>query len=586
MIVRAHVRALASNPSSPQVLDDLAGCVVARCTGDAASRVGARTAQVKARERQTVIGVPKDGAQRIELVEAELAVEQIAVDQPEALFQIKRAQHLAGNDTAGEVWCVLGYGRDDSIGECFLFSWVRPVSRRRQVRRDVLYEQTCDMLACRRERRIERRGDQHFDNRCTGPAVTAGVDIGTLQIRHTRPDDDAGAMVVLLVSAGARKKIRKLGQRDVHAKRARARLDRAKPAVGIGVDIAFGHEIAEQQLRRNMIAMAAPAIWFATGVQRAIEFLSSRLPEVAETTTDSAALVLLLVVPLAHFPMMDRSDTRLADSFARTVLENLPPGAVLFVTGDNQVGPFGYLHHVEGLRSDIELRSWNNTVYSNRLGSPLLPEDERDRLIARYVAESGNPVFSVPRRIRPHQDHGAYVRVGKQGGIVPEPAFAQWLDYALVLYENGLARETHERRFLHERLTDFSDMLIRDGHLQIVNLPAPWVQLRNRLMQTFPGQLALLEVAVDSPVVQENLPQLAGLIRAAEQRLPPHAGDTGRFYFHAGRVALMQEDCTLAQGYFKRSIDYYPREDNESHSALKSLAESSTTPSCTGQTIH
>lgn len=51
----------------------------------------------------------------------------------------------------------------------------------------------------------------------------------------------------------------------------------------------------------------------------------------------------------------DRSRYRIADDFARAVLESLPPGAHLAATDDNVLFALLYLHFVEGLRPDIHL---------------------------------------------------------------------------------------------------------------------------------------------------------------------------------------------------------------------------------------
>jgi tetratricopeptide (TPR) repeat protein len=51
----------------------------------------------------------------------------------------------------------------------------------------------------------------------------------------------------------------------------------------------------------------------------------------------------------------DRSDYRIADDFSRTLLSALPPGAHLSASDDNILFVLIYLHHVEGLRPDVDL---------------------------------------------------------------------------------------------------------------------------------------------------------------------------------------------------------------------------------------
>ena len=80
------------------------------------------------------------------------------------------------------------------------------------------------------------------------PAVRARIEIGALQIVERRADDDAGAVVVLRRLAGAAEEVRQLRQRHVHAEGARAGLDAGEAATQLGLDGAFRHQIAEQQL--------------------------------------------------------------------------------------------------------------------------------------------------------------------------------------------------------------------------------------------------------------------------------------------------------------------------------------------------
>jgi tetratricopeptide (TPR) repeat protein len=67
----------------------------------------------------------------------------------------------------------------------------------------------------------------------------------------------------------------------------------------------------------------------------------------------------VLVVPAAMLVLgwnrFDRSDYRIADDFSRTLLATLPPGAHLSASDDNILFVLIYLHHVEGLRPDVDL---------------------------------------------------------------------------------------------------------------------------------------------------------------------------------------------------------------------------------------
>ena len=317
----------------------------------------------------------------------------------------------------------------------------------------------------------------------------------------------------------------------------------------------------------TLVAMAAPALWFATGVTTFLEALAARLTAFKGLAENLIAAILLASIPVQLYPAQDRSETRLADSFARSVLYSLPAHAVLFVSGDSQIGPLGYLHHVEGVRDDIELHSWENTVFANRLGSPFLPESERDQLVADYISETRRPVFSIPRWFAPHTDYGAYIQAAAQPNTIYLPGLGQWLDYALTLYEKDLVREAHSQRFLFQRLGDFSSMLVPRGDNSTETVPPEWMALRARLLQTFPGQLSLLEALYADTGNTGRIPMMAALIARAEERMPDAAdqGALGRFFFLAGQVSLMNTgDRDSAIQYFNSSIDAYPQADNDS----------------------
>src|SRR3982751_2754747 len=90
--------------------------VVPRSTRDSAAGVGARAAKVEALERHAVIGRTDHGTGAEQLVEAHLAVENVAADQPKAALEVERRVDLASKHRFGEARCVAIHRRDDRIG--------------------------------------------------------------------------------------------------------------------------------------------------------------------------------------------------------------------------------------------------------------------------------------------------------------------------------------------------------------------------------------------------------------------------------------------------------------------------------------
>src|SRR3954471_360822 len=91
-----------------------------------------------------------------------------------------------------------------------------------QFRRDVLAEQARDVLALRRKAVIERRGDQHLDDRLFRPTLQARIEIRALHVRKRRRDDDSRRVMRSALLARQASEIGQLRERDVHPERPRA----------------------------------------------------------------------------------------------------------------------------------------------------------------------------------------------------------------------------------------------------------------------------------------------------------------------------------------------------------------------------
>ncbi len=110
-----------------------------------------------------------------------------------------------------------------------------------------------------------------------------------------------------------------------------------------------------------------------------------------------AALGFALVVGtfLAHAPTNDRRDYTWARDYARTLLEALPPNAVLFTHADVETGAVGYLHHVEGVRPDVTLYNDIGVVFSNRLFRVPASRETKAAALTDFVRKTDRPVFTT-----------------------------------------------------------------------------------------------------------------------------------------------------------------------------------------------
>ena len=83
-------------------------------------------------------------------------MENIAIDQAKALFEIQWRQELAANHGGFEVRRVARHGLDHKIAEGFAFMRIFPVPAIGKLRCDVLHKEARDMLSLGCERIVER----------------------------------------------------------------------------------------------------------------------------------------------------------------------------------------------------------------------------------------------------------------------------------------------------------------------------------------------------------------------------------------------------------------------------------------------
>ena len=105
-----------------------------------------------------------------------------------------------------------------------------------------------------------------------------------------------------------------------------------------------------------------------------------------------AGAVLVVASASANWRANDRSDSDFAAWYAEAMFDPLPPDAALFVHGDAS-GPLGYYRYVAERRPDIALYNLHGLVFGNRLYDPLLPPEEKARMLDRFVGSTDRPVF-------------------------------------------------------------------------------------------------------------------------------------------------------------------------------------------------
>src|ERR1700730_500820 len=111
-----------SNPGDAlalEVTQDLPSGVVARRTGDAASRMASRTAQIETRNRTSIIRVTQHRTRREDLPQIERPVKNIAADKSECSLKVERGKDLPRQHRAPKVRRKIIDRLDHEIGDGF-----------------------------------------------------------------------------------------------------------------------------------------------------------------------------------------------------------------------------------------------------------------------------------------------------------------------------------------------------------------------------------------------------------------------------------------------------------------------------------
>ena len=339
--------------------------------------------------------------------------------------------------------------------------------------------------------------------------------------------------------------------------------------------LGFSFEFLWQAVFRPypVISYLALAFWFGLGSTWLTAWLKARLPG-REPLAGLLTPVLLVSIALQGYRLNDRSDTRWVENYGRSLLNALPVNAVYFAADDLEVGVLGYLQKVQGIRPDIELRNWENLVFSNRLASPFATAEVQQTAMANYMASNQQPVFASSLIIAPREYRGGFFRYTPAAATtaIINPAMHAVQDQLLDLWESGNIRDLHERHYLYLRLVSFTRQYV---HLVLAGASmteADYVRLE-RLQNTFPGRLTTLEVLLplNKPASKPVLMEIALSAQAQIPAETPRASKALLFEY-LGRLEMMAPmNVEAAIGYFEASIHFNPVPQNTSLCPLRYL---------------
>jgi len=139
-------------------------------------------------------------------------------------------------------------------------------------------------------------------------------------------------------------------------------------------------------------AYATVAIWMALGLMHL-----ARVRKIAIPFVYLLCAIVLSVTAVISARTNLRAGYDWSSRYAHAILRSLPKDAILFVSGDAEVGAVGYFHLVEGTRPDLTLMNPRGLGFFTRLYHPLRTRRaDGDAAVASFAGTVRRPVAFTP----------------------------------------------------------------------------------------------------------------------------------------------------------------------------------------------
>ena len=314
-----------------------------------------------------------------------------------------------------------------------------------------------------------------------------------------------------------------------------------------------------------VISYLALVIWLGIAVMWFIDLAGEWVPWLRKIFP----VLLVVLVAIGNFPGLRYRDNGFMQAYGELVLENVPDNAVLFVEGDVGVGVIGYLHYVQGQRKDIELRSWNNLVFKNRLISPYSPLDKQSKLRSEFIRKSEKAVFSTTYHGEKGLMTGLLFQHNVAAGYQCNLNLHGYIEQLVAIEQLDALSNGHEKELLFGLLLEFSRQ--HTGLLSGPNEMGERLEVELAIMamlaKTFPGKLAVLESQFWNRGNFMQKEQLKLMVESAVAQMRPRENlrNQGLLEEYRGRVALVEPaSLKLAANHLERSISLNPIAENTS----------------------
>lgn len=280
-----------------------------------------------------------------------------------------------------------------------------------------------------------------------------------------------------------------------------------------------------------------------------------------------------------------RAKDNWAATYAEVILDSLPENSILFLDGDVNVGPVGYLNLVTGYRKDITLYGVKGQVFSNRIYRPFKATyQEVKNRVDEFIQTNPGPIYYTHHLIHDYgaEYSGLYWKVLKDKPknyteVALNPVIISYLE---LLHNNGFPWDTMEKAHY---LTIMSDgcralaLLQENSHKINISDTGKLDKLVDEICDNLVG----IYIRVDFMLEQEHpdYQAIKKLLDQAENYLDESTlkAETAYLDYYRGIQAIHLAGREDGAGYFRQSLKIWDHPSNPSHEELKKLNEPGST---------
>lgn len=327
-----------------------------------------------------------------------------------------------------------------------------------------------------------------------------------------------------------------------------------------------------------LIAYVSLILWTVLGIKETTAFIKGRF-KIGVSGRQANIIFSFLIVSTAlmsNTPYNYRTNDKLAEGYALTILATLEKDAIFFTSGDLDTGALGYFNLIEKIRPDVSLYNVMGLVFNTRLVNPMnLDMDFNHKTLGNFIESTPRPIYfinSVPK-LYGHHDYGLYRKIDKSldknnNLVIEKSEIKDFMEKLLSL------ESLHDpwEKMVHKLL--ISDYCRIATHLYFYDNPSNKLVELLKVCKGYYGLISAVGVLLTDP--QPDLQFVSMLLEKAEslRHEAKDRRDYAKYDVIKGAMLEKQGHIDEALLYYRQATMTWPSEKNPAWEMINALNES------------